>query len=44
MGIKEICTYLCFGSGLIIVCVGKVLFQQRQLTIPDNMYSAMEKN
>lgn len=43
MGMKEICTYVCFVIGLVMVCAGKVIFQQRQRTTPDNAYSSMEK-
>ena len=35
--------YLCFGIGLLMVCIGKVLFQKRQQTFPDNAYSQQEK-
>lgn len=43
MSIKEIITYLLLIVGLVMVCIGKVKFQKRQQTIPDNMYSKEEK-
>lgn len=42
MGVKEIMTYVLFAIGLIMVCAGKVSFQKRQQTIPDNAYSSLE--